>query len=126
MLVTLLSPGVFDQNSPHGLGSGSEKMAAVLEVLIAEQQLNVAVTNQLHEARLAFYTAVYNRDLKNIRSAQLQRLKSNASAQSERYQSGLVPRTVSVNAEVQADELMPQIEGSDRAYSGAELNKMFK
>jgi outer membrane protein TolC len=120
-------------NQPFGFGYGGVTQALFnaaipaslrrgnLEVLIAEQQLNVAVTNQLHEARLAFYTAVYNRDLKNIRSAQLQRLQTNATAQSERYQSGLVPRTVSVNAEVQASELTPQIEGSDRAYSGAEL-----
>jgi hypothetical protein len=32
-----------------------------IEVLIAQQQLNVAVVEQLHAARLAFYAALYNR-----------------------------------------------------------------
>jgi outer membrane protein TolC len=92
-----------------------------LEVLIAQQQLNIAVTNQVHGARLAFYTAVYNRDLKKIRSEQLQRLESNVSSQAQRYQAGLVNRSVSVGAEVQASALEPQLEASDRAYHGAEL-----
>jgi hypothetical protein len=34
-----------------------------IEVLIAQQQLNVAVVEQLHAARLAFYAALYNRSL---------------------------------------------------------------
>ena len=60
-----------------------------MEVLIAQQQLNIAIHEPLHAARLAFYTAVYNRDLKKIRSEQLQRLEANAAGQSQRYQSGL-------------------------------------
>src|ERR1700755_3242687 len=63
-------------NQPFGFGYGGFTQALFnaaipasfrrgdLEVLIAQQQLNVAITNQLHAARLAFYTAVYNRDLK--------------------------------------------------------------
>jgi outer membrane protein TolC len=94
---------------------------ANLEVLIAQQQLNIAVTNQLHGARLAFYTAVYNRDMKKIRSEQLKRLEDNASGQAQRYQSGLVARSVSVGAEVQVSELEPQLDASERAYQGAEL-----
>ena len=122
-----------DSNQPFGFAYGGFTQplfnAAIpasfrrgnLEVLIAQQQLNIAVTNQLHAARLAFYTALYNRDLKNIRSAQLQRLQQNAGSQSQRYQSGLVSRAVSVGAEVQAGELQPQVEASDRAYQGAAL-----
>src|SRR5207244_6996714 len=34
-----------------------------VEVLIAQQQLNLAVEQQLHVARLAFYSALYNREL---------------------------------------------------------------
>ena len=122
-----------DSNQPFGFAYGGFTQplfnAAIpasfrrgnLEVLIAQQQLNVAVTNQLHAARVAFYTAVYNRDLKNIRSAQLQRLQQNATSQAQRYQSGLVGRAVTVGADVQASELQPQVEASDRAYHGAAL-----
>ncbi|HEY4282574.1 MAG TPA: TolC family protein [Chthoniobacterales bacterium] len=92
-----------------------------LEVLIAQQELNIAITNQLHGARLSFYTAIYNRDLKKIRSEQFQRLKANIDSQAQRYQTGLVSRSVSVGAEVQASELQPQVEASDRAWQGAEL-----
>src|SRR5437868_2566079 len=58
-------------NQPFGFGYGGFTQAlfnaaipasfrrADLEVLIAQQQLNVAVINQVHGARLAFYTAVY-------------------------------------------------------------------
>lgn len=92
-----------------------------LEVLIAQQQLNVAVTNQLHGARLAFYTALYNRSLGKIRSEQLQQLTQNAVSQKERYESGLVKRDVLVGSEIQAGELDPQVGASERAYSGALL-----
>ena len=120
-------------NQPFGFAAGGFTQAlfnaaipasfrrANLEVLIAQQQLNTAITNQLHGARVAFYTAVYNRDLKNIRSEQLQRLQANVAGQSQRYQSGLVNRSVTVGAEVQASELEPQLEASNRAYQGAEL-----
>jgi len=122
-----------DSNQPFGFGYGGLTQALFnaaipasfrrgnVEVLIAQQQLNIAITNQLHAARLAFYTAVYNRDLKKIRSEQLQRLEANAAGQSQRYQSGLVDRSISVGAQVQASELEPQLEASDRAYHGAEL-----
>jgi outer membrane protein TolC len=106
---------IFNVAVPHSFRRGD------IEVLIAQQQLNVAVTNQLHSARLAFYTALYNRDLKKVRSTQLQRLEENVSGQSQRYQSGLVTRSIAVGAEVQARQLEPQLEASERAYSGAEL-----
>ena len=40
-----------------------------VELLIAEQQLNLAVEEQLHAARLAFYAALYNRELQSVREA---------------------------------------------------------
>ena len=48
-----------------------------VEVLIAQQQLNVAVVEQLHAARLAFYAALYNRSLESIRDEQRQKLAEN-------------------------------------------------
>ena len=120
-------------NQPFGFAAGGFTQAlfnaaipasfrrANLELLIAQQQLNTAITNQLHGARVAFYTAVYNRDLKKIRSEQLLRLRENVASESQRYQSGVVNRSVAVGSEVQASELEPQLEASDRAYQGAEL-----
>jgi outer membrane protein TolC len=92
-----------------------------VELLIAQQRLNVAVVEQLHAARLAFYTAIYNRSLKKVRAEQRERLEQDVSSQKERYQSGLASRDVLVGAEVQARELDPRIEAAQRAYDGAVL-----
>ena len=56
-----LTQPLFDVAIPHSLTRGN------IEVLIAEQQLNLAVEQQLHAARLAFYSALYNRDLQEVR-----------------------------------------------------------
>jgi outer membrane protein TolC len=120
-------------NQPFGFGYGSLRQAffnaAVpasfrrgnVEVLIAKQQLNVAVVEQLHAARVAFYTALYNRSLKGIRVEQRQHLEENVSSQKDRYQSGLVDRSALVGAQVQTRELDPKIEAAQRAYDGAIL-----
>ena len=94
-----------------------------LEVLIAQQQLNVAVTNQLHGARLAFYTALYNRDAcGKIASERSGNASGETSvSQKERYESGLADRGAFVGAEVQMRELDPRIDAAQRAYSGALL-----
>jgi len=92
-----------------------------VELLIAQQRLNVAVVEQLHAARLAFYTAIYNRSLKSVRVEQRQRLEQDVSSQRDRYESGLVDRGAFVGAEVQMRELDPRIEAAQRAYDGALL-----
>lgn len=92
-----------------------------LEVLIAQQQLHVAVVEQLHQARLAFYTAIYNRDLRRLRAEQQTRLQENARGQKDRYESGLVDRGAFVSAEVEMSELGSPIETARRAYEGALL-----
>jgi Outer membrane protein len=92
-----------------------------IEVLIAEQRLNVAVVDQLHAARIGFYTAIYNRDLKTLRQEQYQQLRDNAASQQNRYQSGLTDRGTFVASEVQTLELEPRIETAQRAYEGALL-----
>src|SRR5438045_7640901 len=48
-----------------------------VEVLIAQQHLNVTVVEQLHAARLAFYAALYNRSLESIRAEQRRELQQN-------------------------------------------------
>ena len=57
-----------------------------VEVLIAEQQLNLAIEQQLHAARLAYYSAVYNRQLLSVRDKQRTHLDENVASQNDRYQ----------------------------------------
>ena len=93
-----------------------------IEVLIAQQQLNVAVVEQLHAARLAFYAALYNRSLESIRDEQLQKLEDNVATQKNRFEAGLADRSAFTSATIQADELVPQMEGARRSYREAQLN----
>jgi outer membrane protein len=92
-----------------------------VEVLIAQQQLNVAVVEQLHTARLAFYAALYNRALQSIRQDQRQRLEENVVSEKQRYEAGLIDRSAISSATVQARELDSQIENAHRAYAEARL-----
>ncbi|MFN2541655.1 MAG: TolC family protein [Chthoniobacterales bacterium] len=92
-----------------------------VDLLIAEQQLNVAVVEQLHAARLAFYTALYNRQLQSIREDQRQRLDQNVTSQKQRYEAGLTNRGAFTDATVQARELDSLIETAQRAFGEARL-----
>jgi len=92
-----------------------------VEVLIAQQQLNVAVVEQLHAARLAFYAALYNRSLETIRDEQRQKLEENVTTQKNRYEAGLADKSAFTSATVQVSELIPQIESAQRAYREAQL-----
>src|SRR5262245_21035325 len=92
-----------------------------VEVLIAQQQLNVAVVEQLHAARLAFYAALYNRSLESIREEQRRKLEENVVTQQDRYKAGLADRSAFTGATVQASELVPQIESAHAAYRQAQL-----
>jgi outer membrane protein TolC len=92
-----------------------------IEVLIAEQQLNLAIEQQLHAARLAFYSALYQRELRSLREKQQVRLDENVASQSDRYQAGLVDRSAFTTATVEAGELDPLVEGARRSYADAQL-----
>jgi outer membrane protein len=111
-----LEQTLFNMAVPPSLRRGD------IEVLIAQQQLNVAVVEQLHAARLAFYAALYNRSLESIRDEQLQKLEENVATQKSRFEAGLVDRSAFTSATVQADELIPQREAAERAYREAQLN----
>src|SRR4030095_2258329 len=110
-----LEQTLFNMAVPPSLRRGD------IEVLIAEQQLNVAVVEQLHAARLAFYAAIYNRSLESIRDEQLQKLEENVATQKNRFEAGLADRSAFTSATIQADELVPQMEGARRAYREAQL-----
>ena len=92
-----------------------------VEVLIAQQQLNVAVVEQLHAARLAFYAAVYNRSLESIRDEQRQKLAENVTTEKDRYEAGLADKSAFTSASVQTSELVPEIESAHRAYRESQL-----
>ena len=111
----LLDQTLFGMAVPPSLRRGD------IEVLIAQQQLNVAVVEQLHAARLAFYTALYNRSLESIQDEQRQKLEQNVATQKNRFEAGLTDRSAFTSANVQADELVPQIETAHRAHKDAQL-----
>lgn len=110
-----LSQPLVDMAIPATLRRGD------IEVLIAEQQLNLAVEEQLHAARIAFYSALYQRDLRALREKQRLRLDENVASQSDRYNAGLVDRSAFTTATVEARGLDPMVEDAQRAYSGAQL-----
>jgi outer membrane protein TolC len=111
----VLTQTLFNAGLPASLRRGD------IEVLIAQQQLNVAVVEQLHAARLAFYSAIYNRSLESIRTEQQQRLRENVATQRTRFEAGLADKSALTSATVQASELDTQIEGAHRAYLGTQL-----
>jgi outer membrane protein TolC len=92
-----------------------------VDLLIAEQQFNVAVVEQLHAARLSFYSALYNRGLQSIREEQRKRFDQNVASQKERYELGLSDRGAFTSASVQARQLDAQIETARRAYDDAKV-----
>ena len=94
---------------------------ANIEVLLAEQRLNVAVVEQLHLARVAFYTAAYQSSLRSLGEAQRERLERNARAQDERYRAGQSQRAAVTVARLLEGEIQPRIEQSRRISDGALL-----
>lgn len=111
----VLAQTLFNAGLPASLRRGD------VELLIAQQQLNVAVVEQLHAARLAFYSALFNRSLASIRSEQQRRLDENTATQKSRFEAGLADKTALTSATVQAAELGIQIESAHRAYLQAQL-----
>ena len=111
----VLTQTLFNTGLPASLRRGD------VEILIAQQQLNVAAVDQLHVARLAFYSALYNRSLKSIRREQQRRLQENVTTQRARFEAGLADKSALTSATVQASELETQIEEAHRAYLDAQL-----
>ncbi len=92
-----------------------------IDLLIAEQQLNMVVVQHLYGARVAYYSGAFNRQLKQLTAEQRQHLQSITDSQQARYQAGLSQRSVLIGSEMQTRELDPRIEAADRAYQGAAL-----
>ena len=92
-----------------------------IEVLIAQQRLNVAVVENLHTTRVAFYTALYDESLRSLGEAQRERLAQNVTTQSERYSAGKADRAAIMSAQLLERELEPHIQEAQRGYEGALL-----
>jgi outer membrane protein TolC len=92
-----------------------------VEVLLAQQRLNVAIVEQLHATRIAFYAALFNDSLRELGEAQRQRLSENISTQAERYQAGQADRGAMLNARLLERELEPRTEEVRRGYQSALL-----
>lgn len=92
-----------------------------LEVLLAEQRLVAAAVTQLHTARLAFYTALYNRSLLRFGEQQRARLAANVATETDRYGAGHSNRGAIASARLVEGEFNPRIENARRAYDGATL-----
>lgn len=92
-----------------------------IEVLIAEQQLNVAIVDNLHTTRVAFYTALYDESLRSLGEAQRERLAQNVTTQSERYRAGQADRAAIMSAQLLEREIEPHIQDAQRGYEGAIL-----
>ena len=111
----LFSQPLFDVAIPASYRRGD------IEVLLAEQRLNVAVIEQLHTSRLAYCTAAYHNALLNLGEAQRQRLETNARAQGDRYEAGRADRQTVTAARLLEQEVKPRMEESRRAANGALL-----
>jgi outer membrane protein TolC len=92
-----------------------------VEVLLAQQRLNVAIVEQLHATRIAFYTALFDDSLRELGEAQRQRLAENVRTQTDRYQAGQSDRGAVASAKLLEQELNPRIEDVRRGYQGALL-----
>jgi outer membrane protein TolC len=92
-----------------------------VSVLIAQQQLNVSVTEELHLARLAFYRALYYRSLESLGREQRDRLADNVASEEARYQAGESERAALTSAMLLVRELDPRIESAHNEYGGAVL-----
>jgi outer membrane protein TolC len=92
-----------------------------IELLLAQQRLNVAALEQLHTARVAFYTALYHQSVRLLAEQQLQRLEANVRTQSDRYQTGTAERGALNVARLLEQEVTPRIEDSRRIGNGALL-----
>ncbi|MDQ3545536.1 MAG: hypothetical protein M3429_03300, partial [Verrucomicrobiota bacterium] len=91
-----------------------------IALLIAQQELNVTVVDELHRARLAFYGALYQRSLESLGKSQRARLEQNIAGEKARYEAGQSERGAFTSAILLARELDPKIE-SARTASGVAI-----
>jgi len=90
-------------------------------VLIAEQQLNIAMVAELHSARVAFYGAQYNGALADLLSSQQDRLAANARSQRNLYEAGVARRDGALAADLTTREFDAKIAAARHDHQAALL-----
>ena len=93
-----------------------------IELLLAQQRLNIAIVEQLHKTRVAFYTALYSRSLETLRESQKQQLEADIETQQARYEAGTTERNALTAVRLHAHELGPKIETARQAGNVALLD----
>jgi outer membrane protein TolC len=106
---------LFDAAMPAAFRRGD------IALLIAQQQLNLTATKELHFARLAFYRALYYRSLESLGREQRDRLAENVASEEARYQAGEIERAALNSATLLVRELDPRIESAHTEYGAAVL-----
>jgi outer membrane protein TolC len=82
-----------------------------VEIVLAQQTLNVTLTEQLHETRLTFLRALKLRDLIRLHEQIGERLQANIQRQQQRLEAGTGTRAAVLQAQVQALDLQPAVAG---------------
>jgi outer membrane protein TolC len=93
-----------------------------IELLIAQQRLNVTIVEQLHTARVAFCTALFNESLTRLGEAQRQRLAANVTSEAARYRGGQSNRAALVAAQALEQEVLPRLQTAESARGAAQLS----
>ncbi len=93
-----------------------------IEVLIALQQLNMAMVDELYRARVSYYNGAYNRQLKQLTQDQRAHLAGNASAQQTRFRRVWLSAALTSEPRCKRASSIRRIEAADRAYQGAALS----
>ncbi|MFA6560853.1 MAG: TolC family protein [Verrucomicrobiia bacterium] len=113
MVQTDVSQPLFDMGIPASLRRGR------LEVIIAQQTLNRAVTAQLHATRLAFVRALAARRLFELHRQIETHLQSNVRSAQQRFDAGMASRQNVRQAEIQLLSLKPALSKAQRDYVNA-------
>jgi outer membrane protein TolC len=107
---TDLSQPLFDMGMPASLRRGK------LEIVIAQQQLNKAVTTQLHATKLAFLQALLARRLYALHQQIEIHLEANVRGAQQRLDAGVASRQHVRQAEIQLLNLKPALSKAQRDY----------
>ncbi|MBI5683446.1 MAG: TolC family protein [Verrucomicrobia bacterium] len=110
---TDVSQPLFDMGMPASLRRGR------LEVIIAQQTLNGAVTAQLHATRLAFVRALAARRLFGLHQQIETHLQANVRSAQQRFDAGIASRQHVRQAEIQLLNLKPALSKAQRDYVNA-------
>ena len=108
-----VSQPLFDMGIPASLRRGK------LEVVIAQQNLNRTVTEQLHATRLAYLRALLSRRLYELHQQIETHLQANVRSAQQRFDVGMASRQTVRQAEIQLLGLKPQLAKAQRDYINA-------